>query len=263
MTREAQKVIERRTLDVLLASLGLRPDQEPEAGETPDFMVSLAGRLIGVEITMYSSTDTVDGGHRRRQVESEWDKLQAAAKAFCSTRPELRDINVGLMFSGPVPPRRQHADFIKEVTDFIAAHRHELRSDEVEYWPPTLSTLLMVEYLQVLYLRVDQHAVWHSNLTAGFVATPATSTVADIVAGKSTKNFRPANELWLAIQCSTRISETLLPIGDDFDMFPALDGFRFSRVFVMTYLGAYQWKAGEGWSKLIGEPDRQFSKAAS
>ena len=71
----------------------------------------------------------------------------------------------------------------------------------------------MVEYLQVLYLRVDRYAVWHSNLTAGFVATPATSTVADIVAGKSTKNFRPADELWLALQCSTRISETLLPIG--------------------------------------------------
>ena len=33
MTREAQKVIERRTLDVLLASLGLRPDQEPEPAE--------------------------------------------------------------------------------------------------------------------------------------------------------------------------------------------------------------------------------------
>ena len=43
MTREAQKVIERRTLDVLLASLGLRPDQEPEAGETPDFRCRLPG----------------------------------------------------------------------------------------------------------------------------------------------------------------------------------------------------------------------------
>ncbi|MGD0076966.1 MAG: hypothetical protein ABSD31_21970, partial [Candidatus Binataceae bacterium] len=180
------------------------------------------------------------------------------------TRPELHDINVGLMFSGPVPPRQLHADFVKEVADFIAVHRHELRSEDVDYWPPTISTPLMVEYLQVLYLRVDRYAVWHSNLTAGFVATPATSTVADIVADKSARNFRPADELWLAIQCSTRISETLLPIGsDDFAMVPALDGFRFSQVFVLTFLGVYQWKAGEGWRKLTGEPDRQFSGAAS
>jgi hypothetical protein len=89
MTRKVQKTIERQTLDVVLAALGLCPDQEPEAGETPDFMASLAGRRIGVEVTMYTSTDTVDGDHRRRQVESEWDKLHAAARAFCSMRPEL------------------------------------------------------------------------------------------------------------------------------------------------------------------------------
>jgi hypothetical protein len=264
MTREVQKTSERQTLDMVLEALGLLPDEEPDAGETPDFIVSLAGRRIGVEVTMYSSTDTVDGGHRRRQVESEWDKLQAAARVYCSTRPELHNINVGLMFSGPIPPRRLHVDFIKEVTDFIAAHRHELRSEDVDYWPPIISTPLMVEYLQVLYLRVDQYAVWHSNLTAGFVATPATSTVPDIVADKSNRNFQPADELWLAIQCSPRISETLLPIGsDDFDMVPALDGFRFSRVFVLTYLGVYQWKVGEGWRKLTGDLDRQFSGAAS
>ena len=260
MTREVQKTSERQTLDVVLQALGLRPDQEPQASETPDFTVSLAGRQIGVEVTMYSSTDTVVGGHHRRQVESEWDKLLAAARAYCWTQPELHDINVGLMFSGPVPPRRLHVDFIKEVSGFISAHRHELGLRDVEYRPPIISTPLMVEYLQVLYLRVDRYAVWHSNLTGGFVATPATCTVKDIVAEKDTKNFRPADERWLAIQCSARISETLLPIGaNDFDMVPPLDGFRFSRVFVLTFLGVFQWKAGEGWRRLTGEPDAQLS----
>jgi hypothetical protein len=99
------------------------------------------------------------------------------------------------------------AGFIKEVADFIASHRQELRSEDMDFWPPIISTPLMVEYLQVLYLRVDRYAVWHSNLAAGFVATPATSTIADIVAEKSAKNFRPSDELWLAIQCSTRITQ--------------------------------------------------------
>jgi hypothetical protein len=264
MTREVQKTSERQTLDVVLAALGVHPEREPEAGETPDFILSLSDRRVGVEITMYRSADIVDGGHGRRQVESEWDKLQAASQTYCATRPELRDINVILMLSGSVPPRWQHLDFIKEVADFITAHRHELGSQDVKFWPPTISTPLMVKYLRLLCLRVDRFAVWTSSLTAGFVATPATSTVADIVAEKSAKNFRPVDELWLAIQCSTRISETLLPIeANDFDMIQALDGFRFSRIFVLTYLGVYQWKAGEGWRKLTGEADQQFPAAAA
>lgn len=212
---------------------------------------------------MYSSADLVAGGHRRRAVENEWDKLLAAARAYCSTRPDLQDINVGLMFSGPVPPRRLHVDFIKEVADFIKAHRHELRSEDVDCWPQIIAKPLMVEYLQVLHLRVDQYAVWHSNLTGGFVATPATCTVADIVADKNTRNFRAADELWLAIQCSTRISETLLPIGaNDFDIVPPLDGFRFSRSVCADLPGVFEWKAGKGWRKLIGEPE-ELAKTAS
>jgi hypothetical protein len=263
MTREVQKVVERQTLDVLLASLGLRLDQEPEASETPDFMVSLSGQRIGVEITMYSSRDTVDGGRGRRQVESEWEKLRLASEAFRAARPELRDVNVNLMFGGPVPPQRQHADFMEEIAAFVGAHRHELRSDDIDYWPPSFSAPLMSTYLQTLYLRAGPFAEWHSNLAAGFVATPATSTIAEIVAGKSGRQFRRADELWLAIQCSTRISETLLPVGTtDFDSIPPLDDYRFSRVFVMTFLGVHQWKKGEGWRKLTGEPDQQFSNVA-
>jgi hypothetical protein len=211
---------------------------------------------------MYSSGDTVDRGHGRRQVESEWDKLKAAALAYCARRPELRDINVGLFFRGPVPPRKQHGDFIKEVADFISAHRHELRSEETEYWPPVISTLLMVEYVQVLYLRVDQYATWYSNLIGGFVATAATSAIPGIVAAKSAKNFRPADELWLAVQCSPRISEMFLPIeANEFVMMPPLDGCRFSQIFVLT-LAIYQWKAVEGWRKLTAEPE-QIAKGAS
>jgi hypothetical protein len=39
----------------LNAALGLQADREPAEGETPDFMVAVSGRTIGVEITMYRS----------------------------------------------------------------------------------------------------------------------------------------------------------------------------------------------------------------
>ena len=93
MTREVQKSSERQTLDVVMAALGLRPEEhEPEAGETPDFIVSLAGRLVGVEVTMYSSTDTVDwrspptpGGKRMGQAPSRRHKPSARRDPSCTT----------------------------------------------------------------------------------------------------------------------------------------------------------------------------------
>jgi hypothetical protein len=140
-----------------------------------------------------------------------------------------------------------------EIAAFIRSHRNELDSNDMEYWRPSFSPPLMRTYLWTLYLRIDRYAVWHSNLVAGFVATPDFS-IAGIVAEKSRKQFRPADELWLAIQCSIRISETLLPITgvEDFERVPPLDDFQFSRVFVLTFTGTYQWQRGDGWRKLAG-----------
>ena len=257
MTRLNQKASERPTLDTVLNALGLRPDAEPVEGEAPDFVVTLSGRRIGVEVTMYRSGNTLEGGSERRQAEAEWAKLLSASHAFRSARPELLDVNVGLMFKGTVPPRRLHAAFMEEVAAFIRAHRDDLKPSDIDYRQWDFSTPLMCDYLQIICLRTDRHAVWHTNLAAGFVATPATSTVADIVAAKSGKQFRLTDELWLAIQCSPLISETLLPIEGvaDFDSVPPLDGFLFSRVFVLTYLGVYHWKRGGGWCKLTGHAD--------
>jgi hypothetical protein len=216
--------------------------------------VLVSGRTIGVEITTYQSGATVDGGTERRKVENEWDLLHRASETFRDGRPELRNINVGLMFSGPVPPRRQHAEFIEEIAAFIPGHATELTSEDSAYWPPSFSSTLMRAYLRTLYLRVDQYAVWHSNLAGGYVARPD-GTIAAIVAEKSTKRFRPTDELWLVIQSSPRISEMMLDIlgVEDFSSVPSLDPFAFSRVFVLAFTGAYEWQRGAGWRKLMGE----------
>ena len=253
MTRPDQKLSERLTLDAVFAALGMRPDQEPEAGETPDFTVLLSGRTVGVEITTYQSGATVDGGTERRKVESEWDILQRASDAFRSEHPVLRNINVGLMFTGQVPPRREHAEFMEEIATFIRDHAAKLTSEDSTFWPPSFSTALMRAYLRTLYLRVDQYAVWHSNLAGGFVARPD-ATITAIVAEKSAKRFRSADELWLIIQSSTRVSEMMLDIlgVEDFSSVPTLGPFVFSRVFVLAVTGAYEWRKGAGWRKLTG-----------
>jgi hypothetical protein len=99
---------------------------------------------------MYRSGDTVEGGSERRQAEAECAKLLSASHAFRSARPELLDVNVGLMFKGTVPPRRLHAAFMEEVAAFIRAHRDDLKSSDIDYWQWDFSTPLMCDYLQTI-----------------------------------------------------------------------------------------------------------------
>jgi hypothetical protein len=209
MTRASQKESERRTLDAVLSALGVRADQEPDGGETPDFTLLLSGRAIGVAITMYRSGAAVEDGTGRRLAENEWELLKTASDRFRNEHPELRDINVGLMFTASVPPRKQHAEFIAEIAAFVRDHAGELSSQDLTFWPPSFTAPL---------------------------------TIADIVAEKSGKRFRPADEIWLVIQCGTRISEMMLDLTgvDDFGSVPSLEPYIFSRVFVLAWTGAYE-----------------------
>ena len=256
MTKIKQKQEERRTLDSVLAALDLRPDADPVEGETPDFTFFSEARIIGVEITMYHSGELVEGGLQvRRQAEAEWDALSAASIEFLKKRPDIQNVNAGLMFIGPVPPKRDHAAFMEEVAAFIKQKEGKLGPDNIACRPHTFTGPLMKKYLSTIYLRTDKHAIWHSNLAAGFVARPG-PRIAAIVADKSKKAFRPAEELWLAIQASHRISELISTIGgvEDFVDVPSLDSYKFSKIFVLAYNGAFEWNREVGWRQLTGEP---------
>jgi hypothetical protein len=254
MTTSDQKRAERQTLDLVLAAVGMRPDREPEQGEAPDFTALISGRAIGIEITMYRSGATVEGGHVRRAVETEWDILKRASDDMRRARPEMRDISVGLMFKGAIPPRKQHEAFIQEIIAFVRERDSELTRRSADYWPQTFSAPLMRDHLRTVYLRRDQYAEWYSDITAGYVSRPDAS-IAAIVAEKSLKEYRPCDELWLAIQCSTRISELVLELDGvaDFAGVPSLDPFIFERVFFLAYMGAYEWQRGSGWRRFTGE----------
>jgi hypothetical protein len=254
MTQAKQKENERQTLNSVFAALGMHPDNDPVEGETPDFTFVHAGITIVVEITMYRSGDSVGGGLGRRQVESEWDLLSIASTEFRKARPDIEHINVGLMFGdGPVPPRRDHVTFMEEIASFIRQYHSQLKPADLQFWPQAFSTPLMKKYLRTVYLRQDQHAVWHSSIAAGWIEDPGPK-IADIVAEKSKKRFRASDELWLAIQGSSRISEMMADIGglEDFAAFPSLGQHVFTRVFVLAYTGAFEWSLENGWRTLTG-----------
>ncbi len=267
MTRANQKEAERRTLNAALAALGLQAEREPADGETPDFMVPVLGRTIGVEITMYRSRDVIEGGTGRRQVENEWELLKAAVDGYREANPEFRNVSVGLMFAGPVPPKRQHAEFIAEIAAFASKYARELSSEDLTFWPQSFTSPLMRQFLRTLFLRHDQYAEWYSSVAFGYVARPG-QIIADIVAEKSGKSFRPADEQWLVIQCGARISEMVLDLTgvSDFASVPCLDGTVFSRVIVLANTGVYEWQRTSGWRQLTrhtAKPESAFDHLKS
>jgi hypothetical protein len=252
VTRKNQKVAERAALDALLSALGTVPTKV-EPGETPDFMLSLGESSIGVEMTTFQSNAPMDGKLGRRQVESEWERLKSAIEKFRGTRVELRDLNVGLMFKGAGPPRADHQAFMEEVAVFALAQAAELTDQDIDFWPPAFTSPLMIKFLQTVYLRRCQYACWYSSIAAGWVGLPD-STLTQIIREKAGRPFRLADETWLAVQSTTRISELLVPLNGaaDFEEIPgltsALKASPFARVFVFGPGGLFQWSQATGWT---------------
>jgi hypothetical protein len=169
-----------------------------------------------------------------------------------------------LTFSGDLPVRRQQNDFIAEIARFIRDRRDELGSEDRVFMSWEFSSPLMRDHLHGLHLRVCPYAVWYPSLAAGFVGMPD-SLISQTVAAKSKKQYRQADELWLAIQSSTKISELLLTLDGvaDFERVPSLDGFRFSQVLywpTMASIGGNAARAGTDWVSLTRQ--RQSRESA-
>lgn len=256
MTRPIQKQSERDTLRTLFFVLDMPPEISCEDGEAPDFMVQIDDRTIGIEVTMYQSGQIVAAtGIQKRKVESEWERFNCSSRFFREEQPDLRNICILFRFKDSVPPSKERQLFLTEILDFIRLRRSELGPQYLVFSRHQFTSPLMMKYLSDLCLCVCEHADWDSNVTAGFLGR-FDENVAGIVTKKSVKLYRQATELWLVIQCSGRISETMLPINgaDDFNrnvvLRTNLHTGPFSKVYISTAMGWFQWdKVGE-WQKI-------------
>ena len=87
----------------MLTALGVRPDQEPDEGETPDFTLLMSGARRSKTAQAVDKSKTSGNCSR-------WLRM-----AFEASIPNY----VGLMFAASVPPRKQHAQFIVEIANFM------------------------------------------------------------------------------------------------------------------------------------------------
>jgi hypothetical protein len=154
------------------------------------------------------------------------------------------------MFNDVVPARREHQEFMQEVAAFIRSRVNEITSETRAFWSQQFISPLMKKYLRTLNLRTSEFAEWYSSITAGWVARPD-STLAGIVAEKAAKTYRPSDELWLIVQCSHRISETVLPLeGVTALNAISMQSGPFSKIYLLAIGGVFQWDQLTGWTAI-------------
>jgi len=258
LTRPTKKQDERDILRELLLAIHVVLDGEPVDGETPDFVIRTSGRTVGIELTTYQSGRTV-AGVQKRAVEAVWDELEDASRKFRTENADLHGICVLFRFDGMVPPKNKHARFLEEIQGFVQSIHHRIGIEYVDFWGPDFTSPLMKQYLQAVVVRKCNRGEWDSNLTAGFVDPPA-GAIVRIVAEKSAKTYRSADELWLVIRDSHRPSEMVLAISGaselnaNPDLQKNLAAGLFSRVYAFTAMGLFGWdRSGGTWKLSAGQ----------
>jgi hypothetical protein len=257
MTRLNQKQKEYEILRALLRATGIRPECLPLKAEKPDFTMLISGRTVGIEVTMYQSGKTVAGVGRRavkrRVVESEWERLEKSSKNFQREHADLKNVYILFRFKNIVPPKKEHDAFFQEILQFVRSRQNAVSAEGAAFWMPDFQSPLMKKYLKDMTLRRCECGEWDSSITAGFVGRPA-CTISKIVATKtnSAEAYLKADELWLVVGQSGLLSEMVLPINGASELDKCLDlqegllSSPFSRVYVFTAMGLFQWDKSEG-----------------
>jgi hypothetical protein len=262
MTRQSKKESERRTVDELLSALGMTPTQI-EVSESPDFMLTMDGRTVGVEVTMYRSGTTVGGTRvKQRKVEAAWESFQLASREFRAAQPDISNVSVLLIFNNVVPAPREHQQFTEEVAAFIRSQKFESDrpegrsyefADRMKFRCREFASPLMKQYLHTVVLNRSEFAEWNSSINAGWVAGVPASALIEIVAEKAVRPYRPTDELWLIIQCSHRISETVIASVDALNDI-SMKGGPFSKIYLLSIDGVFQWGRLTRWTPVGKTP---------
>lgn len=252
MTRPKQKQEERDTLLKLICAIGIRLESWPVDGEAPDAIFRMSGRTIGVEVTMYQSGATV-AGLPKRAIEAEWEEFEKSCQLFQREHSELTCVYILFRFKEEIPHRPERDTFFREVLEFVRSVGHRIGNEYVDFWRDEITSPLMKKHLKDIVLRRCERGEWDSNTTVGFIGGAA-ETISRIVAKKSSKRYRPADDLWLVIQCSHRPSEMILATGGvtelnaSSDLHESLAASPFSRVYAFTAMGLLQWdRIGDEW----------------
>lgn len=166
-----KKEVERFYLESFLQLARHEPENINDH-ETPDFIITLNGKQIGIEVTEFHSDAKGSDGYPRRQIEEEWQKLQQE-----KLMPEVRQHSNLNTYNGilcfkelNLPFRPQYANFAKEVVRFSLNNCNLKKGEGKEFNAFGSEFPLMRDYLKKFYLRnAGCYITWEWNHNASSV----------------------------------------------------------------------------------------------
>jgi hypothetical protein len=156
-----------------------------------------------------------------------------------------------------MPPEREYEAFLEEIRDFIGLRLGQLGNYCTCFWRNEFASPLIKKYIDTIVVKRSERSEWDANVTSGFLDKPV-DTISKIVKRKSRKltTYRRADEYWLVIDNSHRVSEKALPIAGiaEFrtsrNLETSLKQTGFSRVYAYTAMGWLQWDIIGDWQEV-------------
>ena len=184
-----------------------------ERRERPDFVVTLRGSRIGIEVTMFHSNAKDAAGRTRRATEEDCNKLQKDLMREVEKHSALSGVYGFLRFKNlEVPSARERSAFIQEVIDLsLAQCPSEEEEKIISLTDHATECPLAARYLEDIRLvNVGTHAMWAHNLIVAF-AGPSEDELAAVVQNKVRQaegyDTTGLEELWLLIVSGELLSQ--------------------------------------------------------
>jgi hypothetical protein len=256
--RDKKKEVEHRYLIGFLSLLrnGLEmSDDDIECTESPDFIINLNNKRIGIEITEHHSSEKDANERQRRATEEDWELLRKTIMDSVWKDSALSQTHSYLEFRKLELPHRR--DFTRFADELIKLSREMITSGlQVvkldERYP------LLYKYVGRMYLKIVECFIsWDWNHDAGSVGLTEPELIRTIEPkiGKAVKYVQGCmDELWLVIIEGHRISQAMgVYLERYLTHFSELDSMlqqlRFNKVYIHQYMQnvIYKWP---GWVKI-------------
>jgi hypothetical protein len=241
MTRQAKKAEELHSLQEYLRIAGIHlPDTDIADGERPDFILSLGGTTVGVEVTDFH----VAG--RRREVEEHWQRLRQWPMLLIDY-PQYRSVELNFK-TLLLPSKKDLHQFVGEV---IALTSHTILSDERIPIDPTRQPVL-AKYLTHIDLSPStlRNLSWRWNFDIAWIGVSEDELLA-IVEGKAGSTVTAASSYWLIVTEGPTLSRVMAFMDHEWvDTMPrlqlALNAGPYDRL-ILSQSPVIEWRRDAGW----------------
>ena len=242
-------------LDPFLKLYGVSPAKINLNVESPDFIINYSGKKIGIELAEYHSLQGVLG-HSRREVESNWERIQGEIYENIKLDNGLMGTHV-LMFLREIilPSQGEIPSFIDELINCTKIFIVEDKKSSLV--PETYKILnKYIDRIDISKINDTSFLKWECDINAGSIGLKEEELIKTITPKikKAEEYFqKELDELWLLIAFGPLISQTVPPrleykLDDFKNLNLILRNSKYNCIFLYLYLYdvIYKWP---GWSK--------------